>query len=274
MCYFCIVETDEGTALNTRDFIEERAANGSYHFTTEELSRDTHVSYLAANAALRRLRAKGRVAMPFRGFNVIVPPEYRRLGCLPADQFVPQLMAHLGLSYYAGLLSAAEYHGAAHQRPQVFQVVVEKGRPQVSCGRIRIWFVARRNVKQVPREKRNTPRGFIELSTPEATAFDLVGYPSRSGGLSNVATVLGELAEKLQPKRLAQVARLSPVPWSQRMGHLLEIVQAGKVTGPLAEYVARNAREYVPLNPQHEMDRCERSARWRLIVNEEVEPDL
>jgi hypothetical protein len=60
-----------------------------------------------------------------RGFHVIVPPEYRSLGCLPPEQFAPALMETLGMPYYAGLLSAAQFHGAAHQRPQVFQVVVE-----------------------------------------------------------------------------------------------------------------------------------------------------
>ena len=56
-------------------------------------------------------------------------------------------MDHLGLAYYAGLLTAAEYHGAAHQRPQVFQVVVEENRPEVSCGKIRVWFIARRQAR-------------------------------------------------------------------------------------------------------------------------------
>jgi hypothetical protein len=49
---------------------------------------------------------------------VIVPPEYRRIECLAADHFVPQLMEHLGEWYYVALLSAAELHGAAHQRPK------------------------------------------------------------------------------------------------------------------------------------------------------------
>ena len=34
----------------------------------------------------------------------------------------------LDLGYYSGLLSAAEYHGAAHQRPQAFQVFLAKNR--------------------------------------------------------------------------------------------------------------------------------------------------
>jgi len=46
--------------------------------------------------------------MPYRGFYVIVSPEYRSLGCRPAEQFIPDLMEYLGEVYYAGLLSAAE----------------------------------------------------------------------------------------------------------------------------------------------------------------------
>lgn len=44
----------------------------------------------------------------------------------------------------------------------------------------------------------NTPRGTLVISTPEATALDLVGYPHRAGGLNQVATVLAELADVAQ----------------------------------------------------------------------------
>lgn len=40
--------------------------------------------------------------MPFRGCYVILTPEYRQLGCLPANQFIPALMEHLEEHYYAG----------------------------------------------------------------------------------------------------------------------------------------------------------------------------
>ena len=38
-----------------------------------------------------------------------------------------------------------------------------------------------------------TPRGYINVATPEVTAMDLVTYPKHSGGLSQVATVFQEL---------------------------------------------------------------------------------
>jgi hypothetical protein len=83
-------------------YISGLAASGRCHFATEEAIAALGSLPVAARASLRRLWENGRVAMPFRSFHLIVPPEYRALGCLPADQFVPQLMEHLGLAYYAG----------------------------------------------------------------------------------------------------------------------------------------------------------------------------
>jgi hypothetical protein len=52
----------------------------------------------------------------------------------------------------------------------------------------------------------NTPRGTITVSTPEATALDLVDYQHHAGGLSQVTTVLAELAEKINDEKLAVAA--------------------------------------------------------------------
>jgi hypothetical protein len=77
----------------------------------------------AAGLALSRLAKQKLIASPAQGSYAIVPPEYFSFGCLPAEQFIPALMKRLNLPYYAGLLSAAQYHGAAHQRPQVGAIV-------------------------------------------------------------------------------------------------------------------------------------------------------
>lgn len=44
------------------------------------------------------------------------------------------------------------------------------------------------------------------VSTPEATALDLIGYQYHAGGLDQVATVLSELAERIDPEKLAAAA--------------------------------------------------------------------
>ena len=260
--------------VDISSYTDNLAAKGRYHFTTEEAVAALGSSPVAARAAIRRLREKGRLATPFRGFHLIIPPEYRALGCLPAEQFVPLLMEHLGQVYYAGLLTAASLHGAAHQAPMVFQSVVAENRPEIRCGRVRVEFVARANVGEIPTLQKNTLRGVLRYSTLEATAFDLAGYPAHAGGLSNVATILCELVEGMDAaKLLAETAR-SPLPWSQRLGYLLERVGAASLAAPLAAHVSFRVKEYVPLRPRKSIARASRDSRWRLIVNEEVETDL
>jgi hypothetical protein len=169
--------------MTTTDFIDDLASRGRYHFTTADAGKWLGVSTVATRATLRRLREKGRIAVPSRGFHVIVPPEYRVVGCLPPEQFIPELMAHLAELYYVGLLSAAELHGAAHQRPQELQVVTLTNRPILHCGKARIRFIARRNAEEMPTTAVNTARGVLRVASPEATALDLIGYSRHCGGL-------------------------------------------------------------------------------------------
>lgn len=254
-------------------YIEGLAAHGRNHFTTQEALAASTGSPAALRAQLRRLRQRGRIARPMRSFYVIVPPEYRRLGCPPAEHFIDQLMSDLRQPYYVALLSAAERHGAAHQRPQSLQVMVRTNRPAIECGLVRIAFVARADLENMPVTTVNTPRGVLRYSTPEVTALELVGYPHQSGGLSNVATVLGELSEEINPNKLLEAARLSPLSWSQRLGYLLERVDQPGLAESLAKYVDMNARSYTPLRRAEGVAGAHRNPDWKLIVNIDVEPD-
>jgi predicted transcriptional regulator of viral defense system len=254
-----------------RDYIVGLAARGQYHFTAAEMRQSLGVSPAAAKLALLRLAKRGLVASPARGFYVIVPPEYRELGCLPADQFIPALMERHGLIYYAGLLSAAQYHGAAHHRPQEFQIVVAKNRRPIACGAVRVAFVARKRMTDVPVQSFNTPRGTIRVSTVEATAIDLVGYERHAGGLDQVATVLAELAEHIDPERLVAAAKTAPISRAQRLGYLLELVGAGTAAESLKDYVREAAKDMTPLLPGTSHEKAEQRNDWRLYVNAEVE---
>ena len=265
----------EATAVRPRAriVIDDLAATGRYHFTAAEMRSALGVSSAASKLALGRLIRKRQVASPARGFYVIVPPEYRSLGCLPADQFIPALMEHRGLRYYAALLSAAQYHGAAHHRPQEFQIALARNRRPIACGAVRASFIARQRIAAVPLQRFNTPRGTILVSTPEATAVDLVGYGRRVGGLHHVATVLSELAERIDPDRLVIAAQTAPVSWAQRLGYLLELVGAAAKATSLKAHVRRNARQVTALLPAAANEHASRSDDWRLRINADVEPD-
>ena len=122
-------------------------------------------------------------------------------GCLPAEKFIPDLMTHLCGPHYVGLLTAAKYHGAGHQAPMVFQVIVPTSRRGLECGEVRVEFIARRDMSATLIVERNTHTGVLRIATPEATAIELVGYPEQCGYLNNVATVLAELADSINGER-------------------------------------------------------------------------
>src|SRR5882757_4770287 len=210
-------------------FLTDLASKGRYHFTTDDVSKALGISAVAARAVLRRMKVRGEIADPHRGFHVIVSPEYRRLGCLPPEQFMPHLMEHLGEYYYVALLSAAEFHGAAHHRPQTFQVMVRRNRRPLECGEVRVQFVARKDLDRTQTVEKNTPRGKLRISSPEATSLELVGYADQCGGLDNVASVINELVEVLDVSKLTEAAQRCPIAWVQRLGYLLDLTNHAQV---------------------------------------------
>lgn len=260
--------------IHARDYIASLASSGRYHFTSSDTRNALGVSADAARLALNRLARRNLIASPARGFYVIVPPEYQSLGCLPADQFIPALMDQLKQPYYAGLLSAAQYHGAAHHRPQEFQVLLPKPRRPIHCGKVRVSFILRKHLRDVPVQSINTPRGTVQVSTPEATAIDLVGYPKQVGGLDQVATILSELGEQIEPEKLVEAAQTAPITWSQRLGYLLELADAGEKTDALKRYVKETAYETVSLLPSSSDDGAVRSRDWKLLINVDAEVEF
>jgi predicted transcriptional regulator of viral defense system len=253
------------------DYFVELAEAGRHHFTMAEAMTAHGGSASAVQAALRRAVKRREIASPYRGFYLVVPPEYRRLRCLPAEQFIPQLMKHLGLPYYVALLSAAELHGAAHQRPQRLQVMVPRNRRPIECGDVRVQFVARHDLERTPVLERNTPRGPLRVSSPEATALELVRYADLCGGLDNVASVLAELGESLRAGALLDAARLCPIAWSQRLGYLLERTGSQELAAAVERHVQEQAPTLAPLVRARTMKGAPRAQRWRLALNASVD---
>ena len=255
-------------------FVDRLQASGRYTFRREEARSALGVSEIALQSAARRMAAKGRICAPRRGFYVIVPVEYSQAGAPPPSWFIDDLMKFHQHLYYVGLLSAAALHGAAHQQPQVFQVVTDTTLRPITVGRARIRFLLKWHLAETPTAEAKTETGAMRVSTPEATALDLVRYVGSAGQLGNVATVLSELSEKINPRKLVEAARaeveLSVV---QRLGFLLERFATPGVVAPLAEWVATQRPRPVPLRPERKPKVIEKDARWQILVNEHVEVD-
>lgn len=226
------------------------------------------------HGALKRLADAGEIFSAARGFYVIIPPEYRSWGAVPASWFIDPMMAHLGRSYYVALLSAAELLGAAHQRPQVFQVTVDKYLPGRAFGRVRMQFVVNKQASQLTTTAVNSPTGTMRVSTPEVTSLDLANRPLDSGGLSNVATVLIELYEEreVDERSLTDAARLYPSASVRRAGYLLERFADFRLDA-LHAFARPEAHEPAPLDASGAR-RGHIDRRWNLRLNTEIEPDL
>lgn len=249
-------------------------SEGISSFDAAEAARRTGLSRDRVHGALKRLSDAGEIFSTARGFYVIIPPEYRSWGAVPASWFVDPMMAHLGRSYYVGLLSAAELLGAAHQRPQVFQVVVDKYLPDRAFGRVRMQFVVNQHASQLATKAVNSPTGTLRASTPEVTALDLASRPLDSGGLSNVATVLIELYEDREviERGLVDAARFYPSASVRRVGYLLEQFADVGLDG-LHAFAQPDGHEPAPLDASGAR-RGHVDQRWNLRLNTEIEPDL
>lgn len=255
-------------------FVDQLQATGTYTFSHADARAALPTSEIAVDNALRRLKKRGRIVTPRRGFYVIVPTEYRTAGSPPPSWFIDDLMGFLGQPYYVGLLSAAAIHGASYQQPMTFQVVTDRPTREGVAGRAHITFHMSRQVVETPATQVQTETGTMLVSTPESTAFDLVRFSAACGGWSNVATALIELSERLEPEALSSVAQLRKTPEIQRLGYLLDRTGQPRLANPLLRVLG--SRRYRPVALASDTPRTGTDAvsPWRVIPNLEVEIDL
>jgi len=247
-------------------------SRGRCSASLEEIRSLTGLSDAAIASGLQRLRRQRRVFSPTRGLYVVIPPEYRSWGVTPADWFVDALMGHLGRCYYVALLSAAAYHGASHQAPQVFQVMADGCVLDRAIERVRLRFYSSEHTADTPIDKVVVHTGYMRVSSREATVVDLVREPRASGGISNVATILIEIGE-LDGSALATLAARHGRTLARRTGWMVERYGSCEDLGPLRLAARLDLGEPALLSPSGPR-RGHADRTWGVRMNIAVEPDL
>jgi predicted transcriptional regulator of viral defense system len=258
--------------VSMRDLPDLLISRGRYSMSLEEIRSLTGLSHAAVTSGLQRLRKQRRVFSPTRGLCVVVPPEYRSWGVIPADWFIDGLMRHLGRRYYVALLSAASYHGAAHQAPQVFQVMADGRVLDRAIERVRLRFYVSEHAAETPIDMVTVHTGSIPVSSREATVVDLVREPRAGGGISNVATILTEIGE-LDGSALATLAARHGRALARRTGWMVDHYGSCRDLGPLRLAARLDLGEPALLSPSGPR-RGRADPTWGVRMNISVEPDL
>ena len=271
---------DQRSALSR--YVSSLLSSGRTVFTAEEAEQTLGVGHGAFLDAAERLQRRKALVNPRQGFYVVVPPQYASWGAPPPAWYIDALMRHESQAYYVGLLKAAELHGATHQAVMEFQVISAKRFPKIRVGRNLIVFYFRKELEAVTEgiEGRKTDTGTMKLSSAALTALDLLRYPQASGGIDNVATVLSDLGQRIDPEQLAALSAQVERPVVQRLGHLLEHLGHDALTGPMLKTLqARGSLPWTELDRQEARDPDfapeprERDPRWRVIVRRVPELD-
>ena len=264
-------------------YIHKSIARGKTVFTDQEAIKALGISQGAFLDAAERLKKRGLLFTPRRGFYLPVPQEYVSRGAPPPSYYIDSLMRYEDSPYYVALLKAGEYHGGTHQVVMEFQVISKKRIPTLYVGRNRIKFFHRKEIEGIQKgvEERRTYTGFMKLASASLTALDILRYPRGCAGLDNVVTVLSDIAINIKSRQLASLSSQFELPIVQCLGFLLDKLGFEKKTRQLYKAMRkRGLLRWTDLN-RHENSRdanflapiLVRDDKWHVSVRRIPEVD-
>ncbi len=264
---------------NLESWVEEKLSLGRFSFSLNSLreSFDQH-SETAIKFALKRLTDKRKIISIYKGYYLILPPQYSGKGILPPALFVDSFMKFLGKPYYVSLLNAAAYHGASHQQPQEYFIVTTFPVMRATQKKgLKLNYVSVKSIPEKLLEKLKTESGYLYISNPALTATDLIQFEKRIGGLSRAATILNELADVLKPGHFdTSLLNHAPVTALQRLGYILELLCfQSELADALYSAIRKKSIKFyrIPLKSSAPVKGCFAKNRWRVIVNAKIEID-
>jgi len=262
------------------EYLDRQLARGRAYFSRADALKALALAPESLAAAISRLVKKHRLANPRHGFYLILRPEDRAAGAPDPARWIDPLMKHQGLDYRVSLLTAAAFHGSSHQAAMVFQAIVPRQLRSFEIGRHRLQFVfqAPRAFAQANRPEwlaqMKTDAGFARVAGVELTLLDCARYFHRAGGINGVAQIAKDLGAKAGARRLAALALAYENSSVRRLGYLLELAGHARQAKALEPF-ASDAKSVKPLDPAVASAPAprEKSAKWKLLINQPVEID-
>jgi len=219
-------------------FADIRLAAGHVSFSMSELVKETGLTVSAARSQLHRLGRKIVRVSKAHQFFLIVSPEHFSRGSPPVDWWLDDYFQWLGHPYYLALQSAASAHGSNPQSIQVTQVITDAPRRPVTVGQFQVTFFVKRSIQDTPTQQ--LPNGYAptRVSTPAATAFDLIRYAARIGGIGRAVETLRPLLPLINPVGLRTVLEAeNETATAQRLGYVLDRTGRAKLAAVIEDWL-------------------------------------
>jgi predicted transcriptional regulator of viral defense system len=261
------------------DWVDELLSNGKNAFSLQQ-TRETFPKHseAALKRSLNRLSSKNKIVSVHKGYYVIISYEYAAKGIVPPLLYIDGLMKFLNRPYYISLLSAAALYGAAHQAPQVFMVNTTFPALRASAKKnSKIKFISIKEIPQHLLEQKKTVSGYVQVSSPELTAIDLVNFAKQVGGLSRAATVISELVEYIKLEKINEkLTSYAATATLQRLGYIADEILHQQELADAVENICRkqNLKFFrVSLMVKSKRYGFPCNERWKVIENSVIEID-
>lgn len=265
----------ENKYINLDKFLVERQEQGYLSFTFEELRSRFDLSEESLLQSIFRYKAKKQVAQIRKGFYAIITPDYSKQGMLPPYLFIDDLMKSLNKPYYIALLSAAALHGAAHQQPMEYFVVAQTPAPRsIRSQKIKLTFLSKSKWEEDAIIQKTSKAGYMNVSSPELTALDLLFYADKIS-LNSAVTVIQELVQEMKLASLVKTVKKYPhTAVIQRLGYILDkVLGEEKMAESLSKILSERSVFTVLLSIKKEK-KGSINERWKIIENIRIESDL
>ena len=272
-------------------FVVAQKAVGQVGFTMAQITKDTGLSTIAARAQLKRLNRPNRLGgcvvrvSPRQDFFLIVGDDQLIMGAPPVFWWLDAYFQTLGRPYYVALLSAASEYGSSHQAVQTVQVITDKPQKALEIGRLRVQFFVKKRVAATPAASLPQAYAPLQISTPEATALDLLRYAHRIGGVGRAVQAIKDMLPHMSKKGMRQALEAeTELSTMQRFGFVLEALGQAAFSQMVAErlparlnpaFLAHHAGGAATTKAAHALagealTALPMAARWSLFINADV----
>ncbi len=206
-------------------FLDQSQARGEFVISADQLARAGLMTHLAVRRQFEHLSKRAQHLPGRPSAYLIVPPEHRARGAPPVAAWLDAYFRLRGQSYYVGLLSAANLHGSSSQAVQVTQVLTTKPTRSMDVGRLHLDFYVKTHLRQTPLSALAGMPAPLAVSSPEATALDLIGFSHRIGGIRRATEVIADLKGVMSVVGLRTALRAeTQISVKQRLGYVLSIL--------------------------------------------------